>query len=298
MSRDDEIGDRGQDDGEHVAERLDAYRTGELESEARRRVEAHLEACARCREELAALGAWTAAVERGYEARRAQAAALAPDWAAQRSAIVDRTSGRRAAEGRWAFGRWAPQIALVALAALIVGIVWRENPRERDVLSRAPTRSAEEAAAGAGPDPAAAPDADPAAEAARGPAAEPAGPPGIPPAATPERARRQARPAEAEQQAAPAAVERRAENQEAFADRGDEASLAAPLPEVERFERQARAALLARDTAAARRALALWRDTLAADGDSLVGGADMLEAAPAAAPLLADSLRELLERAE
>jgi anti-sigma factor RsiW len=297
MRENDAIRDRGPDDGEHVGERLDAYRTGELDDETRQRVEAHLEACGRCRQELAALGAWAGVVERGYEARRTQAAALAPDWAGQRSAIVARTSGRGAAERR-SFGRWAPQVALVALAALIVGIVWRENPREREVLTRSTsTRSAEEVAAGAGRDPVAAGDADAAADAARGQSAEALGPPLSPPAATPERARREARPAEAGQQV-PAAVERRAENQEEFADRADEPSLAAPLSEVERFERQARAALLARDSAAARRALALWSDTLAAEGDSLAVGADMVQAAPAAAPVLADSLREFLERAE
>jgi hypothetical protein len=70
---------------------------------------------------------------------------------------------------------------------------------------------------------------------------------------------------------------------------------------VERFERQARAALLARDSSAARRALALWSDTLAAEEDSLVVGADMVQAEPAGAAaraVLADSLREFLERAE
>jgi hypothetical protein len=293
----DELRDRGRNDGEHVGERLDAYRTGELDAEARLRVEAHLEACGRCREELAALGPWAAAIERGYEARRAQATALEPDWAAQRSEIVARTSGHNVAEGR-SFGRWAPQVALVALAALIVGIVWRENPRE-DVLQRAPsaqsTEEAEErsdasdAAVGAGRDQAAALEGDAAAEMPAAPVA--------PPAAVPELGRtqaRQARQAELEKQAIPEAEEGRAENQGALADRAAEPTLAAPLADVERFERQARAALRARDTTAARRALALWIDTLRAAGDTL-GAAARIGGEQA---LLADSLRELLERPE
>jgi len=286
MRESDEVRDRS--GGEHVGERLDAYRTGELDAEARLRVEAHLEACARCREELAALASWAAAIERGYEARLADADSLEPDWAAQRSAIVERTAGRRAAEGRRAFGRWAPQIALVALAALIVGIVWRENPMEREALQRPQSaRPAEEAgerldAAAEAP---AAPDMDAAAEAP---------PPATPPAAMPEQARRQARPTELEKQAVPEADEGRAENQEALADRAAEPSLAAGLSDVERFEREARASLRARDTVGARRALALWSDTLAASGDTL-GAAAALAREPA---LLADSLREFLEHAE
>jgi hypothetical protein len=109
-----------------------------------------------------------------------------------------------------------------------------------------------------------------------------------------ELGRTQARQAELEKQAVPEADEGRAENQAALADRAAEPSLAAPLSDVERFEREARAALRARDTAGARRALALWSDTLGAAGDTL-GAAARIAGEPA---LLADSLRELLERAE
>jgi hypothetical protein len=112
--------------------------------------------------------------------------------------------------------------------------------------------------------------------------------PATPPAAAPELGRTQARQAELDKQGVPEADEGRAENQAALADRVAEASLA----DVERFEREAHAALRARDTAGARRALALWSDTLG--GDTL-GAAARLAGEPA---FLADSLRELLERAE
>ena len=291
MSRNDESRDRGPDDGEHVGERLDAYRTGELDAEARLRVEAHLEACGSCRQELAALGAWTAAVERGYEARRADAAALAPDWAAQRSAIVARTSGRRGAE-KWAFGRWAPQIALVALAALIVGIVWRENPRQQPTLTRTaetgpaveePGKESDQGEDALGRDEARSRRAD-----APAPTDEPAA--AAPPAVSADRiAQENAR--ELEKQAGREQAEDLLERREALADRVAEPSPAAPfedsLADVERFEREARAALEARDTTAARRALSLWSDTLFPRG--VLGGQRVS---------LADSLREFLERAE
>jgi len=281
--------ERGPDAGEHVGERLDAYRTGELDAETRRRVEAHLEACGRCREELAALGAWAAAIERGYETRRADAAALVPDWAAQRSAIVARTSGRNVSERRRAFGRWAPQVALVALAALIVGIVWRENPREQPALTRtAETAPAiEESGRESDADEARSRRAD-APSPTDAPAA--AAPPAVaPPTVSPERARENA--GELEKQAGREQAEDLRERQEALADRVAEPSPAAPLEDsladVERFEREGRAALEARDTSAARRALSLWSDTLLPSG--VLGGQRVS---------LADSLREFLEPAE
>src|SRR5688572_32982721 len=76
----------------HVDEQLDAFRSGELEGAERARVEEHLAGCARCREELSAAGAWSDVFDRAYAARRAAAAVLEPDWAAQRAEIVARTS--------------------------------------------------------------------------------------------------------------------------------------------------------------------------------------------------------------
>lgn len=286
MSTDDRIREREDGehagDGEHVVERLDAYRTGELDADIRARVEAHLESCGRCREELAALASWTAAVERGYEASRASAAGQEPDWAAQRSAIVARTSGRSRAHGRRPLARWAPQVALVAVAALIVGIVWRENPIEPEDLRRAPSeRSA--AAVGEGQD----------AGARRDEAAPPEAPARVEePAATETRSAAEtpaprAEPSELEKLADREGDEARLENLDALADRAAEPARAAPAADVERFTREARTALGARDTAGARRALALWSDTLGAEG--YVAGE------PA---ILADSLRQFLERAE
>jgi hypothetical protein len=301
MKENDESRDRRPDDGEHVGERLDAYRTGELDAEARQRVEAHLEACGRCRQELAALGAWAAAIERGYEARRTDAAALAPDWAAQRSAIVARTSGRARAPERSGVFRWGPQIALVAVAALIVGIVWRENPREQPTLTQtAETRPAGEESRKES-------DADrrgtPSVEAvegedalgrdeARSRRADAPAPTDEPAAAAPPADRiAQENAPELEKQAGREQAEDLLERREALADRVAEPSPAAPfedsLADVERFERDARAALEARDTTAARRALSLWSDTLLPRG--ALGGQRIS---------LADSLREFLERAE
>jgi hypothetical protein len=258
--------------------------------------------CERCREELAALASWTSAIERGYEARRAESPGDEPDWAAQRAAIVSRTSGRaRAGEKRGVFRRWAPQIALAAVAALIVGIVWRENPREPLAPSRTTqTGHAELAPDGGAPSTSATgmratADAD---EVVEGEDAD----------GRVAQSRRADEPAAALDRALadgpaapPAAREERFEQENAAAleKRAAEPSLAAPLgaslADVERFEREARAALATRDTAAARRALALWSDTLAVGGEL----ADAEPAEPARGPTsLADSLRELLETAE
>lgn len=272
MSRAEDAG-TGAGPGEHVGPLLDAYRTRELEAAAMAAVDAHLEACARCREELAALGPWAAVIERGYAALRAEGREPEPDWAAQRAAVVARTSGRRSRprEG-WAFRRWAPQVALVAVAALIVGVVWRDRAREPGEETVATTSESiapgeESAADDGGVAPAEIPQA------------------AAPPAAAPRAdARERAgadQPALAEdvRLEAEAKVEGqdRAQGQEMLAGR---AAVFQPA-ESARFAREARAALGARDTAAARRALVLWSDTLApAEADSQAA--------------LADSLRELL----
>ncbi|MGH7607567.1 MAG: zf-HC2 domain-containing protein, partial [Gemmatimonadales bacterium] len=49
MRRDD-AADRGRGPEAHVSERLDAYRTGELDEVGRAWVDAHLTECERCRE--------------------------------------------------------------------------------------------------------------------------------------------------------------------------------------------------------------------------------------------------------
>lgn len=270
--------------GEHVGPLLDAYRTDELDADARAAVAAHLEACAPCREELAALGPWMEAIGRGYAALREAARQREPDWAAQRAAVVARTSGRRSrARQGWSFRRWAPQVALVAVAALIVGVVWRERAREpgREPVATtstpAPGASAGGAAGSGERAPRqAAPDTrrEAAPEEGRDALAD-AAPPAAPPAAAQAAREEQARAREDE---APVG-----ELPDA-----DEPVMAEGLPlekaakeEGARFARDARAALGASDTAAARRALVLWSDTLAP------GEAERHTA-------LADSLRELL----
>lgn len=256
-------------EAEHVEELLDAYRTGELDDARRVSVAAHLEACARCRAALERLGPWTEVVERGFAARRAAARDLEPDWAAQRAAIVARTSGHaRAAEGRRGFWRWAPQVALVALAALIVGIVWRENPRDPALRPATEgrttaTEARDETAAGAGRDDATPRDTD----AAPRPQAPPAGEGEEVAKAAPEEAEALGRAGN--------------ERQEVLADRAPEVRERA-VADGERFEDGARAALAARDTVAARRLLVFWDDSLS-----------LAERGPAGAAL-ADSLEALL----
>lgn len=293
---------------DHVEELLDAWRTGELDPARSERVASHLEECAACRAELARLGPWTETIARGFAARRTAARELEPDWAAQRAAIVARTSGRaRSAGGRRAFWRWAPQVALVALAALIVGIVWRENPREparrgaeslreaveaptaatpdaddgateRGADSAIESREAEVVGRQAGQEPAAQP---PSADAA---APEPSAPePSAPEPSAPE-------PSAIAQDARRARPEEKAELEEAGNERRDALADRAAEPvgaayaDAGRFETAARAALAAGDTTAARRALAFWADTLPPAERELP---------PRAA--LADSLERLLE---
>ncbi|HET9334255.1 MAG TPA: zf-HC2 domain-containing protein [Gemmatimonadota bacterium] len=240
---------------DHVEELLDAWRTGELDPARSERVASHLEECAACRAELERLGPWTDTIARGFAARRTAARDLEPDWAAQRAAIVARTSGgARSGGGRRAFWRWAPQVALVALAALIVGIVWRENPREPH--ARRGTESLREAVEAPT---AAKPDADDegtergADSALESREAEVVGrQAGQEPAAPPPSA-----------DAAAKAELEEAENdrRDALADRAAE-PVGAAYADVGRFETAARSALAARDTTAARRALAFWADTL------------------------------------
>jgi len=300
--------DAGSGGSAHVDELLDAFRSGELDDADRARVEEHLAACARCREELARAGAWSDAFDRAYAARRAAAAELEPDWAAQRAAIAARTSAG-APVRRPAFWRWAPQIALAAVAALIVGIVWRENPR-REPASIA-TRASERASADSGmadgaPGLAERPEAnledapeanlEDARQAAEGevrkadvPEPTPAAvarareaPPAAPP------------PGEREEQFGEDRADdvAKAREEDAIAEAIPEAAVgaaqhAATLAPIERFRLEAREALAARDTTAARRALTLWSDTLAPRGDTL----DQRRDRPG---VLADSLRQLL----
>lgn len=279
---------------DHVEELLDAWRTGELDPARSERVASHLEECAACRAELARLGPWTETIARGFAARRTAARELEPDWAAQRAAIVAQTSGLARSEGgRRAFWRWAPQVALVALAALIVGIVWRENPREPNARRGAESlREAVEAPTAATPDAddgATERGADSALESreadvvGRQAGQELAAPPPSADAAAPE-------PSAIAQDARRARPEEKAELEEAGNERRDALADRAAEPvgaayaDAGRFETAARAALAAGDTTAARRALAFWADTLPPAERELP---------PRAA--LADSLERLLE---
>lgn len=261
---------------------LDAWRDGGLEPADAARVEAHLGACSRCAGLLADMEAFEETVDRGY--RAAEVAGREPDWAAQRAAIVDRTSGRRrAARGLW---RWAPQAAVVAVAVVAVVVVV-----ERGVRGPGEARRAVEAPA-AGAAGASRPEAlerggaaleerrEEVAAPARNAAAPDRKPAPAAPAPAPRTAPAEPAGAAADQAAAPAEEAGRVEALQKAA--------AAPAPPLRRFRAEARAALAARDTTAARRALGFLRDSVDAAG---LGDADR-----AAARALADSLAELLAR--
>lgn len=287
------------DDRGHVGELLDAWRTGELQPAEGERIETHLAGCERCREELAALEPLAATFERGFVAGRRQAEDLEPDWAAQRAAIVARTSGRPPAAGRRrAFWRWAPQLAAAAVAAIVIGVVWREAGEEPDrVETPVASRSGMEPVISAGAEERAGADDSPRAEAReadarlrdRAAAPVPAAPPAEDRLAEPRAADLAAAKAGARpEDEAGEALEKedlgrqeQAANAAALADRA-EPSREEFADDLGRFERAASSALAARDTLAARRALVLWSDTLAPRLDGAAAGpvalADSLEA--------------------
>ncbi len=289
---------------------LDRVRTGEIEEPERARAAQHVAACAECARRLADLEAFAALVGRAYAADRAEARGEEPDWARLRERVLDATragSPEAAAAGarpglptrRWS--RWAPQLAAAVVAALVLGVLWREGVRgpgdarraveapmtaERQGPAAAEEPAVAEEPAGAAPTDIAPPGPATALESRAGEAAQdrrggqearqnaPSAPP-------PDfRARDEV----AAAGAAAKAEEREAGRREAgFAD----ASAADALEPHDRFAVQARAALAAADTAAARRTLALWRDTLAAR-------ADLDSALRGQAESLADSLAAFL----
>jgi hypothetical protein len=282
---------------DHVGERLDAWRTGELAPDERERVEAHLAGCERCREELAALEAWAETFERGMAARGGHATTDEPDWAGQRAAIVARTSGKRSRATGRGLWRWAPQVALVAVAALVVGIVWQER-RDEPALPSGP--APRQAPVAVGTEAEAVGRADDRSEGQVD--ATPAAPaPEAPPA---ERKARAFAERDALEEPAREEVRRQAEpagNETALADRVAPAAEAGQAAVVEkaadadeaaddrlRFRSSARTALEREDTLGARRALRYWTDTLA----------PRLEPVPEGEAALADSLEALLRRTE
>ncbi|MBW3660723.1 MAG: zf-HC2 domain-containing protein [Gemmatimonadetes bacterium] len=230
-------------DGGHVEAWLDAWRTGELEPERAVAVERHLETCARCRAAWADLRAFAAAVEAGYRER--EAGLPEPDWARRRAAVVERTSGRRAPRASW-YVRWAPQAAIVVIAAVAIGVLVEQGVRGPDEAGRALAPTAERAERRAE---------NLVADEADG---------GSPPEETLEEESR----AEAIQDAPrPAARDARADGAveaeaPAPAAPAEAFEKAAPAALADRFRREARAALAERDSAAAREALALWADSV------------------------------------
>ena len=287
-------------DGDHVVEWLDAWRTGELDAERAAAVGAHLEACPDCRAALADVEAFATAVEAGY--RDAEAARPEPDWGARRAAIVERTSARGEGRPPWIV-RWAPQVAIVAVAVVAIGVLVEQGVRAPGDAERALRAPAERTA----PAPAPVPSGEAAGEPpiALEDDADEAGPPAARPepgvrddrdgaldrAPEDERAPEERRPAAEPAAPADAAVEQ----QEALAEREariePEAGRAAAMEKAapdrgERFRSRARSALAARDSSAVVAALEFW-------GDS-VEVAELPAARRASLEALADSLAAFL----
>lgn len=238
----------------HVVEWLDRWRTNELDPPRARAVERHLESCAACREALADLEAFASAVERGY--RASEAGRPEPDWGARRATIVERTAGRERSR-RSRLVRWAPQVAIVAIAAVAIGVLWERGVRGPDDVERALRRSsAERAASAVGADDRRG-EADEAVDTTLESRPEPEE---EPPAGAP---RREA-PAERDEVGREEGAGERLRTPEPEAAARQEADAApAPLPAAERFRLDARAALASRDTVLAREALGLWADSVA-----------------------------------
>lgn len=246
---------------------LDRYRTGELESEERARVEAHLETCAACRARLSGLEAFSGRVGEAYVASRR--AAPRPDWEAQRASILDRVDDPVVRPGRWMrLRRWAPQLAAAAVAVLVIGVLWQEGIHGPDDAQRAVRSPAvEREARTAAPEPAArepaapvpgdrAPGEEPPAPAAA--AGRVAGPDGGAPGDVQEEDLEDA-PTEEVEQGRAAEPEARPDRREAVAGMRTRAALAPP---AERFEGRARDALAKREVSSAREALAFYRDSV------------------------------------
>lgn len=155
----------------HVERWLDRYRTGELDEAARRRVEAHLAACADCARELTELEAFSATMARAFEAGRQLAAPSEPAWDRQRRRIVARTMEDSRLHEGWArvLRQYAPQAAMAVIALIALGVLYREGVRgpgeaERRLQEPAPAPSLAKTAGPAretGPQAAGAPEAAP-----------------------------------------------------------------------------------------------------------------------------------------
>ncbi|MDX1623516.1 MAG: hypothetical protein R3199_06005 [Gemmatimonadota bacterium] len=278
---------------------LDRLRSDELEEAERERAAAHLEGCPRCAAALAELEAFSGTVGRGYAAARTLAAGREPDWAAQRAAIVERTSGRRERSRLGGLLRWAPQAAVVLAALIALGVLVEEGVRgpgdaeriRREAPAPAPAggdreeeldrrRAAQEPPARERPAEAPAPLES---RETREPAVED---PAVPEAE-----------AEVEQEGAEpeggAAVEPEPRAMaKAVPQRGERRDRAGETP-LDRYRALASRAISERDTLAARGALALWRDSLAAadlpaeqrrEGQALADTLDALLDGPSGGP--------------
>jgi anti-sigma factor RsiW len=274
---------------------LDRYRTGELAEAERQRVAAHLAACDRCAAALASLEALAGTVDRAYAAQRELGAATEPGWARLRARVSERIAkrGRAAREGWPAWARWAPQAAAAILALIVVGVLWREGVWGPDDARRiAAPRPAVEAERSL----------PPATQSERDGAElespAPSEDEGVvrareaPPVGAREKAAGKADDAAAEaaaQEVDAAAPAPAADAPARYEARGPELRAGVlPSAAIDRFELDARRALSRTDTAAAREALTLWRDTLAPRADLEAGRREQARA-------LADSLASLLD---
>jgi hypothetical protein len=136
--------------GTHVEPWLDAFRTGELAEADRVRVERHLARCAECAARLAEIESLARTATRAFAAGAGLASRAEPDWGRLRAAILARTVGPAPApRPRPSLRRFAPQVALAALAVLVLGILAREGVRGPADLERALKKSDDSARANA-----------------------------------------------------------------------------------------------------------------------------------------------------
>lgn len=270
------------DDATHPDEAvLDRYRSGELEGPARSRVEEHLEECVECAEALAELEGFAATIERGYAAERALGTAREPEWSRQRAAIVERTSGRREQNRFAGLRRWIPQAAAVLVAVIALGVLVEKGVRGPEEAERVRRPGVSRTAEPAPPAESESAEQAPASARKSAPVRE-----GGAPRARDETA---PRPPEEDAAAANRDAEVRAERESAPAKEivPLEAAAEPEPPRIERYRALSRRALGEADSAAARRALALWRDSLATAG--------LPDSTRLAGEALADSLSALLE---
>ena len=102
-------------------EALGAYVLGALEPDERRDLEAHLEGCAACRDELARLSALPPLLDRLTADEAAEASLVPPSGMGARATVTTLHEGSRLRRQVWT---WRGATAVAAAAALVVLLAW------------------------------------------------------------------------------------------------------------------------------------------------------------------------------